>query len=184
MQAARGTSLNESDDTSSPESRMSAQRHIRLFVTVAVTAYLLDVVSKVVAVELLTGRGPVDVVDGILQLRLTGNPGAAFSLGTNYTVLLSLVQLTVACAVVWLSRRIGSRLWALSLGLLLGGAVGNLTDRLLRDPGPLRGHVVDFLELPNWPVFNVADCAIVTAAVLIVLQSMRGIRLDGSRAHP
>ncbi|HET7326443.1 MAG TPA: signal peptidase II [Nocardioidaceae bacterium] len=160
---------------------MSAPRHIRLFVAVAVLAYGLDVVTKEVALSTLSDRAPIELAGGLLTLRLTSNPGAAFSLGTDFTVVLSLVSIAVVVAVVWIARRVRSRLWAVSLGLLLGGAAGNLTDRLVRDPGPLRGHVVDFLELPNWPVFNVADSAIVVAAVLIVVQSVRGVSLDGRK---
>jgi signal peptidase II len=77
--------------------------------------------------------------------------------------------------------RLRNRTWAVALGLLLGGALGNLTDRLVRQPGVMRGHVVDFLELPNWPVFNIADTALTLAAVLIVVQSLRGIGTDGRR---
>ena len=82
---------------------------------------------------------------------------------------------------LWLSRRLGSRLWAVALGLLLAGVGGNLTDRLLREPGPLRGHVIDFLMLPHWPIFNVADMCINVAAGLILIQAFRGIRIDGTR---
>ena len=84
--------------------------------------------------------------------------------------------------VLWLSRRLGSTVWAVAFGLLLAGICGNLTDRLLREPGPLRGHVVDFLMLPHWPIFNVADMCINVAAALILVQAFRGIRLDGTRA--
>ena len=88
----------------------------------------------------------------------------------------------VAVAVVlWLSRRIASIGWALALGLLLGGVGGNLTDRIVREPEPFHGHVVDFLMLPNWPVFNIADICINVAAGLIILQTFRGISLDGTR---
>lgn len=160
---------------------MSAPRHIRLFVAIALGVYALDVTTKIVAVAALGSREPIELLGGILTLRLTSNAGAAFSLGTDLTVLLSLISIAVVLGVLWVSRRVGSALWALALGLLLAGAAGNLTDRLLREPGPLRGHVIDFLELPNWPVFNVADSAIVTAAVLIVVQSMRGISVDGSK---
>ena len=83
--------------------------------------------------------------------------------------------------VLWLSRRIGSALWAVALGVLLAGVAGNLTDRLFRAPGPLKGHVVDFLMLPHWPIFNVADMCINVAAGLILVQAFRGIRLDGTR---
>ena len=83
--------------------------------------------------------------------------------------------------VLWVSRRLGSALWAVALGLLLAGVAGNLTDRLFREPGPMRGHVVDFLRFPHWPIFNVADVCINVAAVLIVVQALRGIGVDGRR---
>jgi signal peptidase II len=83
--------------------------------------------------------------------------------------------------VLWLSRRLGSTGWALALGFLLGGVSGNLTDRIMREPEPFHGHVVDFLMLPNFPVFNVADICINIAASLIILQTFRGINLNGSR---
>ena len=85
--------------------------------------------------------------------------------------------------VLWLSRRVGSSVWAVALGLLLAGVTGNLTDRMLREPGPFRGHVIDFLMLPNWPIFNVADMCINVAAGLILVQAFRGIKLDGSRVR-
>ena len=185
MQAASGTSLNDSD-FGSPIPRPRARRRLGLFVLVASLVYAVDVVTKIVAVEVLTGQPPVQVVGELLQLRLTRNPGAAFSLGTSATLALSLVSIAVIVIVGWLARRVGTPLWATALGLLIGGAAGNLTDRVFRAPAPeevLQGHVVDFLELPNWPVFNVADSAIVVAAVLIVVQSFRGVQIDGGRAH-
>jgi signal peptidase II len=151
-----------------------------------VAVYVIDVVTKTVAVSSLAGQPPIQVLGDFLQLRLTRNPGAAFSLGTSATFVLSLISIGVVVVVLWLGRRVVSPLWAVALGLLLGGAMGNLTDRLLRDPAPehmLQGHVVDFLELPNWPVFNLADSAIVLAAVLIILQSFRGVQIDGGRTR-
>jgi len=114
-------------------------------------------------------------------LHLVRNPGAAFSTGTRYTVVLSCIALAAVVVVVYLARRVGHVLWAVALGLLLAGVAGNLTDRLFRAPGPLRGHVIDFLMLPNWPVFNVADMCINVAAVLILVQAFRGIRINGER---
>jgi signal peptidase II len=193
MQAAPGASLSDGSDSQDPRSPAEpspparSRRRLGLFVLVAVLAYAADVATKTVAVETLTGQPPVPVLGELLQLRLTRNPGAAFSLGTSSTLLLSLVALAVVCVVAWLGRRVRSPLWAVALGLLLGGAAGNLTDRLLREPAPeqaLQGHVVDFLELPNWPVFNLADSAIVVAAGLIILQSFRGVQIDGRRAAP
>lgn len=156
-------------------------RRVRTFALAAAVVYALDVLSKVLAVELLSDRSPVDLVPGVLQLTLVRNPGAAFSLGAELTVVLTGIAVVVVVAVVRMAARLRDRGWALALGLLLGGALGNLTDRLLRQPGPLRGHVVDFLQLPNWPVFNLADSAIVVAAALVAWRSIRGIGLDGRR---
>ena len=161
---------------------MLANSRIRMFAVVAACVFLIDLSTKVVAVNTLSVNRPVSLLDGLLTLRLTRNPGAAFSFGTGYTVVLSVLAIGVAVAVVRLSSRLGSLVWAVALGLLLGGACGNLTDRLLRDPGPFRGRVVDFVELPNWPIFNAADSAIVLGACLIVLQAVRGVHLDGSHS--
>ena len=95
--------------------------------------------------------------------------------------MLTVIAIVAALAVVWFARRIGSLAWAWAMGLLLAGILGNLTDRLFRDPGPFHGHVVDMLMLPNWPVFNFADVSINIAAGLIILLAFRGVRLDGTR---
>jgi signal peptidase II len=153
-----------------------------IFAGVAVTAYLVDLVTKVLAVRHLTEGDPVDVVDGLLRLDLVRNPGAAFSTGTSYTLVLSVIALVAAGVVIRFGRRLGDRTWAVALGMLLAGVCGNLTDRIFRDPGVLRGHVVDFLELPHWPVFNVADMLIDAAVVLIIIQTWRGIGITGARS--
>ncbi|MGH8968032.1 MAG: signal peptidase II [Actinomycetes bacterium] len=152
-----------------------------MFATVAAVAYLFDVVTKVVAVETLTGNPPVEVVGRIFTLSLARNPGAAFSTGTSYTVALSCIAIAAVVVVLWVARRLGSTGWSIGLGFLLGGVLGNLTDRIFRSPGPLEGHVVDFLMLPNFPVFNFADVWINIAAATIIIQSLRGIRVDGLR---
>jgi signal peptidase II len=110
------------------------------------------------------------------------NPGAAFSLAGGATVLFTIVAAGVVVVIVRTARRLGRTAWAVTLGLLLGGALGNLADRVLRDPGPLRGHVVDFVDLQwhgrsVWPVFNVADMAIVTGGLLALLLSWRNVPL-------
>ena len=182
MQAARGTSLTSDSTSSGPVSRpLSRGRATGLFAVVAVAAYSVDLVSKLLAVAHLTGERDVRVIGDLLVLHLTRNPGAAFSTGTEYTVVLSCVAVGAALAVLFVSRRLGSIAWAVALGLLLAGVSGNLTDRLFRAPGPLRGHVIDFLMLPHWPVFNVADMCINVAAALILVQAFRGIRIDGGR---
>nr|WP_283134011.1 signal peptidase II [Rhizohabitans arisaemae] len=147
----------------------------------AVTAYLLDLVTKIITVRLLEGREPIELLGGLLTLRVIRNPGAAFSIGTGLTLVLSLIAIGVVIAIVRTARRLRSTPWAISLGLLLGGALGNLTDRIFRAPGPLEGHVVDWIELPNWPVFNVADSAIVCGGILAVVLAWRGVQLDGTR---
>jgi signal peptidase II len=143
-------------------------------------------VTKVLAVRELTDRAPVELVGTFLQLQLVRNPGAAFSAGSSLTPLITTVAIVAAVVVVVLASRVRHRGWAVGLGLLLAGVTGNLVDRLLREPGPFRGHVVDFFALPNWPVFNVADICIDVAAALFVILLLRGIRLDGSRheEHP
>jgi signal peptidase II len=183
MQAARGASLNPSDaDGSQRPAVPSRSRLILLFASVAAVAYAIDVATKVIAVHRLPGRGTVELVGPWFGLHLTRNPGAAFSTGTAYTGALTVLSIVAVCVVLWVSRRLGSTLWAVALGLLLAGVAGNLTDRLFREPGPMRGHVVDFLRLPHWPIFNVADVCINIAAVLIVVQALRGIGVNGRRA--
>ena len=98
-----------------------------------------------------------------------------------YTEVLSVLSVIAIGAVLWVSRRLGSRLWAIGLGALLAGVAGNLTDRVFREPGFLEGHVVDYLRLPHWPIFNIADICINAAAAIIVIQALRGIGVDGRR---
>ena len=177
MQAERGASLSPSD----AGDRHPRRRPLGIFFGVAAAAYLLDLATKVLAVQRLEGRAPVHVVGDLLQLNLVRNPGAAFSTGTSYTLVLSLVAVTAVTVVLLLSRRLNDRLWAVGLGFLLGGVLGNLTDRIFRAPGFLHGHVVDFFQLPSWPVFNVADMCINLAAAVIILQAVRGVSYTGDR---
>lgn len=183
MQAARGTPLSPSEpDLSRPDRAhgLPSRRWV-LFAGVALVGYAVDVATKVLAVQRLDGRDDVPVVGDLLQLTLVRNPGAAFSLGTNYTVAISIFAIVAAVVMVYLAGRLRDRIWAIGLGLALAGVLGNLTDRLLRAPAPLQGHVIDFLRLPNWPVFNVADICINVGIGLIVLQLLRGVDRDGSR---
>jgi len=189
LQAARGASLIASETSGDPTAGTSpgdGHRPRRLSApvlafTVAAVALAADQVTKVLAVRELTDRAPVELVGPVLKLRLLRNAGAAFSTGTSLTPLISAVAVVAVVVVVVLARRVGHRGWAVGLGLLLAGVTGNLVDRMLRTPGPFRGHVVDFLELPHWPVFNIADICIDVAGLLFVILLVRGIRLDGSR---
>jgi signal peptidase II len=153
-----------------------------VLVAAAVTVYTADQLTKAWAAATLPPEQPRHLIGSVLQLNLIRNPGAAFSIGTGYTWILTLVACSVVAVIVATSRRLGSLGWAWALGLLLGGSVGNLTDRMVRPPGPGRGHVVDFLQLPHWPIFNLADSAVVSAAVLIGFLALRGIGVDGARA--
>ena len=182
MQAARGTSLSHDDSslTDTPSVPSRARIRVLLFAVFAVL-YAVDQVTKWLAVDRLTGKPDKQLVGDLLVLHLTRNAGAAFSTGTGYTVLFTWLAIAAVLVVLWLSRRVRNVVWAVAFGLLLAGIGGNLTDRLFRAPGVLRGHVVDFLMLPHWPIFNVADMCINVAAALILVQAFRGIRLDGSR---
>jgi signal peptidase II len=185
MQAARGTSVGSSDSSPADHRRtvLTSRPAWAVFAAVATALYVADQVTKRAAVEHLADRDDVRVVGDVLQLHLTHNPGAAFSLGTELTVGLSCLAIAATIAVLLVSRKVVDRVWAAGLGALLAGITGNLTDRMLREPGPFRGHVVDFLQLPNWPIFNVADIAINVGAGLVLLQVLRGIRMDGTRHH-
>lgn len=153
-------------------------------VLVAVTAVvilLIDQVTKVWAVAKLENEPPIDVINGVFQFTFVRNPGAAFSLGSGSTMLVSLIAVVIVVVLMFRARNLRSVWWAIAMGGMIGGALGNLTDRVFRDPGGLRGHVVDFLALPFWPVFNVADMAVVGAAILMMVLALLGIDFDGTR---
>jgi signal peptidase II len=155
---------------------------IAVLLGVAVAVLVTDIVTKAVVVATLSDRAPIRLLGGVLKLRVTRNPGAAFSIGPSLTVVFAVIAVGVVVFILRTSRRIQSLAWAVTLGLLLGGATGNLTDRLLRAPGPFRGYVVDWIEIPHWPVFNVADSCIVCGGVLAVVLAVRGVSIDaGSR---
>jgi signal peptidase II len=164
------------------------RRQVGLLTAVALFALAADVTTKVIAVALLEGERPVRLLGGGLYLVLFRNSGAAFSLATGMTWLLSLIALGVVLAIIRLAPKLRSPGWAVGLGLILGGAAGNLGDRLFRAPGPLRGHVVDFLSVfaPDgsfFPVFNLADSAISVGGALLVLLAVLGHDYDGRRTR-
>ncbi|TXJ82112.1 signal peptidase II [Streptomyces lavendulae] len=161
----------------------SGTRRVRTLWLVAAVAYAVDLGSKLAAVAGLEGRSPVPVLGSWLELRVQRNPGAAFGMGSATTIVFTLIALAVAAVIVRVSRELTSTPWAIALGLLLGGAVGNLTDRLFRAPGGLRGAVVDFVAVRDFSVMNLADWAITCGGVLIVVLSFTG-REPGDARRP
>jgi signal peptidase II len=144
-----------------------------------------DAISKTLVLGRLPGHPPVRLLDGLLTLDLTLNAGAAFGVGTSYTAVIALIVCGVIACIIRVARRLRSLAWTIAFGLLLGGAMGNLGDRLFRAPGPLRGQVVDWINLPHFPwTFNLADASITCAAVLIAGLALRGVRIDGTVRAP
>jgi signal peptidase II len=175
-----------SEPTTRTDQGLVANPKVRLLALIAVLVLAVDIVTKVLAVAELEDRAPVQLLGGLVYLQLVRNPGAAFSLATGYTWVLTIVAIAVVVVILRVARRLRSTGWAVALGLVLGGALGNLTDRIFRAPGPLQGHVVDIVSLftPDgraWPVFNTADSSIVSGGVLLVLLALLGRELDGRR---
>jgi signal peptidase II len=167
------------EDQQAPEA-VGRARRIPVLVGVAALAYLLDLVTKIMVVEWLEHHEPVDVIGQWLRFEAVRNGGAAFGVGEALTIVFTCIAAIVIVVIIRLARKLYSTPWAIALGLLLGGALGNLTDRLLRAPGFLEGHVVDFIAPRYFAVFNLADSAIVCGGILIVLLSFRGLDPDGS----
>ena len=147
----------------------------RTLFSVAWAVWIIDLATKIWAVNNLSYKSNVKVIGEFFQLTFVRNPGAAFSFAAGATVFLSIFSLVVMIAVLYYAPRITSRGWAVVLGLVLGGILGNMVDRIFREPGVLRGHVIDWLQLPNWPVFNIADTAIVVATAIAVVLSIKNI---------
>jgi signal peptidase II len=160
----------------------------RLLLVLAALVLLADLATKLAVVATVEPGENIRVLGGLVYLTQARNTGAAFSLAEGFTVVFTLIALTVAVVIVRTARRLASTGWAVALGLVLGGAVGNLVDRVFRDPGFLRGGVVDFVSVfaPDgevYPIFNVADSAIVCGGVLGAYLALRGVEFDGTRAR-
>ncbi|MFJ7898909.1 signal peptidase II [Streptomyces sp. NPDC096198] len=155
-------------------------RRMAVLFTVAALAYLLDLVSKLIVVAKLEHHAPIRILGDWLQLEAIRNAGAAFGFGQAFTVIFTVIAAAVIVVIARLARRLYSLPWAIALGLLLGGALGNLTDRIFRSPGLFKGAVVDFVAPKGFAVFNLADSAIVCGGILIVLLSFRGLDPDGT----
>ena len=140
----------------------------------AVTIWLFDFATKTWALSNFSSD-PQPVLGTLLQFTLLKNSGAAFSFASGFTLIFSLLAIAVVATIIRFAGRITSRGWLTCAGLLLGGVLGNLTDRAFREPGFFLGHVIDWIHIPNWPIFNIADIAISTAALLAFIQTMRNV---------
>ena len=180
MQDTAGAPLTGADPSAPVPAPPRDRRRLTttLFVLAALTL-VADQATKAWALASLTPGEPVDLVGSWIQLQLIRNPGAAFSLGDGVTWLLTVISIAILVWVLVAARRVGSMPWAVALGLLLGGALGNILDRLLREPGPGRGHVVDFIDYFGFFIGNVADIAIVGAAGLVMVLAYRGVPMRG-----
>ncbi|MET9808320.1 signal peptidase II [Streptomyces halstedii] len=156
------------------------RKKILVLLCVAVLAYLLDLVSKTIVVAELEHRAPVEIFGDWLKLEVIRNAGAAFSFGEAYTVIFTAIASVVIIVIIRLARKLYSLPWAIALGLLLGGALGNLTDRIFRAPSMFQGAVVDFISPAHFAVFNLADSAIVCGGFLVVILSFKGLDPDGT----
>ena len=145
----------------------------RIFLT-AWTIWLFDFATKQWALSNFDSQ-PEKILGNLLAFTLVRNSGAAFSFATGFSILFALLALAVVITVTYYAKRITSSGWQITAGLLLGGVIGNLADRIFREPGWFHGHVIDWIQLPNWPVFNVADSAIVIAAAISFTLTMRNI---------
>lgn len=160
-------------------------RTLPVLLAVAAVVFGLDLGSKALVVANMTPGEPISIIGDVVRLTLVRNPGAAFSMATGMTWLLTLIAAAVVVGVIRIGRSLRSVGWAIGLGLVLGGAVGNLVDRLFRSPGPLQGHVVDFISVTKWwPVFNLADSSIVCGAILLVVLTVFGFEPDGRHTLP
>ncbi|OZE97352.1 signal peptidase II [Rhodococcus sp. 15-2388-1-1a] len=179
--APNETADSQVTDTDSAVNRLPKPLRTRLLVAIAAVILLFDLVTKIVVVHYVKPGNPISIVGDVVTLRLVRNPGAAFSMATGMTWLLTVVAVAVVIGVIKIGRTLRSPWWALGLGLVLGGALGNLIDRFFRAPGPFQGHVVDFVSVGWWPVFNVADSSIVCGAILLVVLSLFGFEPNGER---
>ncbi|MEV0693322.1 signal peptidase II [Streptomyces sp. NPDC050388] len=156
------------------------KRRVAVLFAVAAVAYALDLISKMIVVAKLEHHAPIEIIGDWLRFEAIRNAGAAFGFGEAFTVIFTVIAATVIVVIVRLARKLYSLPWAIALGLLLGGALGNLTDRIFRSPGVFQGAVVDFIAPKHFAVFNLADSAIVCGGILIVLLSFRGLDPDGT----
>ncbi|MER5192706.1 signal peptidase II [Streptomyces sp. NPDC002755] len=178
-----GSEPEQSSGTDGQEStgaRSRGKRRIAVLFTVATFAYVIDLVSKMIVVAKLEHHAPIEIIGDWLKFEAIRNAGAAFGFGEAFTIIFTVIAAAVIVVIARLARKLYSLPWAIALGLLLGGALGNLTDRIFRAPGVFEGAVVDFIAPKHFAVFNLADSAIVCGGILIVLLSFKGLDPDGT----
>jgi len=167
-------------DSAEPVAPAPRRRRVGVLLSVALLAYLLDLGSKLLVVAKLEDHNPIHLLGSWVMLQATRNPGAAFGMGAAMTIVFTIIATSVVVVICRLARKLYSLPWAIALGLLLGGAFGNLTDRVFRAPSVFRGAVVDFISVKHFAVFNLADSAIVCGGILVVILSFLGTNPDGS----
>ncbi|WP_329487247.1 signal peptidase II [Kitasatospora sp. NBC_01246] len=160
------------------------RRRIGVLLGVALVAFLIDLGTKLLVVARLENHAAIKVIGDVVTFQVIRNSGAAFGMGQALTIVFTVIAASVIVVIWRIARRLYSLPWAIALGLLLGGALGNLTDRLFRSPSAFRGHVVDFISVQHFAVFNLADSAIVCGGILVVLLSFRGSNPDGTVHQP
>ncbi|MFI8171063.1 signal peptidase II [Streptomyces sp. NPDC085931] len=176
--AAGASGSDEPEAAAGPAPR--GRRRIAVLFAVALFAYALDLISKLIVVAKLEHHPPIEIIGDWLKFEAIRNAGAAFGFGEAFTVIFTVIAAAVIVVIARLARKLYSLPWAIALGLLLGGALGNLTDRIFRAPGVFEGAVVDFIAPKHFAVFNLADSAIVCGGILIVLLSFKGLDPDGT----
>ncbi|MGE5829033.1 MAG: signal peptidase II [Micromonosporaceae bacterium] len=175
-------------EAEAPAPRQRSRRALTILGSTALGVLAIDQLTKQLVLARLDEGHPVRLLGGAVYLSLTRNSGAAFSIGVGYTAIFPIISVAVVTGIVLLARQLRSLPWALAMGLILGGALGNLTDRLFRAPGPFVGHVVDFISVfdeagRKFPIFNAADSALVCGVILAVLLELTGRRRDGVRVR-
>ena len=179
MNSALSQSASAGPEGSGARRRLSRRTVLWTIAAIGAVIAVIDQITKNWAVDSLPLLEPQPFIGEILQLTLLYNSGAAWGMGAEITPVVTCLQLViVAGVIVFAVKAVRSPWYTAALGLIMGGALGNIHDRLLREPGPFRGAVVDFLELPNWPVFNIADMAVVGGAIMIVGLGLFGVASD------
>lgn len=156
----------------------------RQLLLTALLVILLDFATKAWAVARLENQSEIKVIGDFLKFSFVRNPGAAFSFGTSVTWVFTVIAIAVSISILFISKNVTNKPWAIALGGLLGGAVGNLIDRIFRSPEAFHGHVVDFISVPNYPMFNISDSAVVLSAIAMVVLSLRGVEYQTPNALP